>query len=124
MSVAPTAAGRRPAKKMSESGDPAPGEATIRVEDIERALVLAREVAAATSKGGGANLRMEHLLALFANGNGPPSIARIQGALEAAGLAVDPPLRQGPEDDAFDAAAEISRLMPSRSGKSPIDALR
>src|SRR5829696_3645334 len=82
---------------MSESGDPAASAATVRVEDMERALVLAREVAAATARGGGANLRMEHLMALFANGNGPPPIARIQAALEAAGLSVDPPLRQGPE---------------------------
>jgi hypothetical protein len=97
VSVAPTAAGKRPVKKMSESGDPGANPATVRVEDMERALVLAREVAAATANGGTANLRMEHLLALFSNGNGPPSTARIQAALEAAGLSVEPSLRSGAE---------------------------
>ena len=82
---------------MSDSGDPGTNAATPRVEDVERALVLAREVAAATAKGGAANLRMEHLNALFTNGNGPAPPARIQSALEAAGLTVSPPLGEAPE---------------------------
>ena len=71
--------------------------AAVRVEDIERALVLAREVASATAKGGAANLRMEHLVALFANGNGPPSPDRIEAALAAAGVSVEPALSEAPK---------------------------
>ncbi len=95
MSYAPTVARTRARKKMSETGDPSPS--SVRVEDIERALVLAREVAAATAGGGAANLRMEHLRALFANGNGAVAPARMQAALEAAGLRVEPPLEESPD---------------------------
>jgi hypothetical protein len=83
---------------MSETGDQADGPgAAPRVEDIERALVLAREVAAATAKGGAANLRAEHLRALFPGGNGHAGAERMQAALEAAGLSVDPPLAERPD---------------------------
>jgi hypothetical protein len=97
MSAAPTVARARPRKTMSETGDPAPEGSAVRVEDIERALVLAREVAAATAKGGSANLRMEHLQALFANGHGPVAPARMQAALQAAGLSAEPPLTESPD---------------------------
>src|SRR5215208_2143389 len=97
MSVAPTVARARPRKTMSETGDPAPEGTAVRVEDIERALVLAREVAAATARGGAANLRMKHLQALFANGNGRVAPERMQAALEAAGLSAEPPLTEGPD---------------------------
>jgi hypothetical protein len=92
-----TVATARPRETMSEAGDPPQPRAAPRVEDIERALVLAREVASATVGGGAANLRIEHLRALFANGSGPPSPGRMQAALEAAGLTVDPPLADRPD---------------------------
>jgi hypothetical protein len=97
MSVAPTVARARPRKTMSETGDPAPEGTAVRVEDIERALVLAREVAAATARGGSANLRMEHLQALFGNGHGPVPTERMQAALQAAGLSAEPPLTESPD---------------------------
>ena len=92
-----TVATARPGQTMSEAGDQPQPRAAPRVEDIERALVLAREVASATTGGGAANLRIEHLRALFANGSRPASADRIQAALEAAGLTVDPPLTERPE---------------------------
>src|SRR5215213_1610360 len=101
MSVAPTVARGRPRKTMSETGDSPPEGTAVRVEDIERALVLAREVAAATAKGGSANLRMEHLQALFANGNGRVAPERMQAALEAAGLQADPPVTERPDSVAL-----------------------
>jgi hypothetical protein len=121
VSVAPTAAGKRPVEKMSESGDPGPKGATVRVEDMERALVLAREVAAATAKGGAANLRMEHLLALFSNGSGPPSTARIQAALEGAGLEVEPSLRSGSETVSLRVTRRLSGMdaYQAAAGKKP-----
>ncbi len=79
---------------MSEAGT---GEGTPRLEDVERALVLAREVAAATAGGGGANIRTTHLRALFSNGSGAPSAARMQAALEAAGLRAVTPLTDDPD---------------------------
>src|SRR3954469_5774415 len=97
MSGAPTVARARPRKTMSETGDPAPEGTAVRVEDIERALLLAREVASATANGGAANLRMEHLQALFANGNGPVAPERIQGALHAARLTAEPPVTESPD---------------------------
>jgi len=107
MSVAPTVARARPRTKMSESGDPASEGTAVRVEDIERALVLAREVAAATAKGGSAKLRMEHLQVLFANGGGPMAPERMQAALEAAGLSVEPPVTDAP--DAVELRVDRSR---------------
>ena len=92
-----TVATARPRETMSETGDPGQVQAAPRVEDIERALVLAREVASATAGGGAANLRIEHLRALFTNGSGPAPVDRMQAALEAAGLSVDPPLAEGPD---------------------------
>jgi hypothetical protein len=96
MSAAPTVAPRRLREDMSEPGDPSPSGAEVRVEDIERAVVLAREVAAATASGGVAKLRIDHLRALFANGNGTADPARIEAALAAAGLTIDPPLSEHP----------------------------
>ena len=116
MSVAPRAARARPAKTMSESGDPGNSAATVRVEDIERAVVLAREVASATAGGGPANLRMEHLNALFANGNGPVPPGRIQAALEAAGLAVEPSLSDSPDTVTLRVTRGRATLSPSRGG--------
>src|SRR5829696_3487223 len=122
MSVAPTVARARPRTKMSESGDPASEGTAVRVEDIERALVLAREVAAATAKGGSAKLRMEHLQVLFANGGGPMASQRMQAALEAAGLSVEPPVTDAP--DAIELRVDRSRaaLAPKNgaaTGKRP-----
>jgi hypothetical protein len=97
MSVVPTIARARPRMVMSETGGQGQPESAPRVEDIERALVLAREVAAATTKGGEANLRVEHLRALFANGRDRPNADQMQAALEAAGLSVDPPLAERPD---------------------------
>src|SRR3954470_8031156 len=116
MSVAPTVARARPRKTMSETGDPAPEGTAVRVEDIERALVLAREVASATEKGGTANLRMEHLQALFGNGHGPVPVARMQAALEAAGLSAEPPLTEAP--DTVQLRVERRRAALSKSGSS------
>ena len=116
MSAAPTAAARRTREKMSEPGDPSPSGAAVRVEDIERALVLAREVASATANGGVANLRMEHLRALFANGNGRVDPERIQGALEAAGLRVDPPLSEGPASVSLRVERRRAALSPKGGG--------
>ena len=93
MSAAPTLARARTRNSMSEP----PEGTSVRVEDIERALVLAREVAAMTAKGGSANMRIEHLQALFANGHRRVSAERMQGALEAAGLKADPPVTDRPE---------------------------
>src|SRR5829696_415544 len=112
MSVAPTVARARPHKKMRADGDPSPGGAAVRVEDIERALVLAREVANATAKGGAANLRIEHLRALFANGNGSVSPDRMQAALEAAGLRVEPPLSQRPDSVSLSVVRGRAALAP------------
>src|SRR3954466_14918122 len=97
MSVAPTIARARPRVEMSEIGGPNQGGSAPRVEDIERALVLAREVAAATAKGGAANLRVDHLRKLVANGHAQPDAERMQAALEAAGLTVDPTLAEQPD---------------------------
>jgi hypothetical protein len=97
MSVAPMIARARRPGDMSETGGQGQGESAPRVEDIERALVLAREVAAATAKSGAAKLRVEHLRALFGNGPGRAGAERMQAALEAAGLSVDPPLAEWPE---------------------------
>src|SRR4051812_3038386 len=116
MSGAPTVARARPRKTMSETGDPAPEGTAVRVEDIERALVLAREVASATEKGGTANLRMEHLQALFGNGHGPVPVARMQAALEAAGLSAEPPLTEAP--DTVQLRVERRRAALSKSGPS------
>ena len=116
MSVAPTVARARPRKTMSETGDPAPEGTAVRVEDIERALVLAREVAAATAKGGSANLRMEHLQALFANGHGPVATERMQAALQAAGLTAEPPLTESP--DTVQLRVERRRAALSRAAAS------
>src|SRR5215211_9038824 len=116
MSVAPTVARARPRKTMSETGDPSPLAAAARVEDIERALVLAREVAAATAKGGAANMRMDHLQALFANGSGPVPAARIQAALEAAGLSVEPSLDQSPDSVALRVDRRRAALSPKNGG--------
>src|SRR4051794_18375849 len=114
MSVAPTVARARVRKTMSESGGPAPEGTAVRVEDIERALVLAREVASATATGGAANLRMEHLQALFANGNGPVAPERIEGALHAAGLTAEPPVTESP--DAVQLRVERRRAVLVRKG--------
>src|SRR3954464_4247988 len=97
MSAAPAVAGARGRETMSESGDPSTEATAVRVEDVERALVLAREVAAATAKGGTANLRMEHLQALFANGNGRVAPERMQAARQAAGRTAEPPLTEFPD---------------------------
>lgn len=112
MSVAPPVARARPRKTMSESGDPSSEGTAVRVEDIERALVLAREVAAATAKGGSASLRMEHLRALFANGNGPVAAERMQAALEAAGLTAEPPVTESPETVALSIDRRRAALAP------------
>jgi hypothetical protein len=112
MSVAPTAAPRRPREKMSETGDPSPSGAAVRVEDIERALVLAREVAAATASGGAANLRIDHLNALFANGNGRADPQRIEAALAAAGLRIDPPLSERPSSVSLRVERRRAALAP------------
>src|SRR4051812_34630969 len=101
---------------MSEAGDPSP---QVRVEDIERALVLAREVAAATAKGGTANLRMEHLRALFANGNGRVAPERMQAALEAAGLTVEPPLTESPDSVSLRVDRRRAALAPKDAGGAP-----
>src|SRR3954465_3380786 len=116
MSVAPTVARARVRKTMSESGGPAPEGTAVRVEDIERALVLAREVASATATGGAANLRMEHLQALFANGNGPVAPERIQGALHAAGLTAEPPVTDSP--DTVQLRVERRRAALAKTGAS------
>jgi hypothetical protein len=117
MSVAPTAARARERKTMSESGGPPPEGTAVRVEDIERALVLAREVAAATAKGGAANLRMEHLQALFANGSGAVAPERMQAALEAAGLTAEPPVTESPESVAL--RVDRRRAAMSPGGEPP-----
>jgi hypothetical protein len=97
---------------MSESGDPSSEGTAVRVEDIERALVLAREVAAATAKGGSATLRIEHLRALFANGTGPLAAERMQAALEAAGLTAEPPLAEATETVALSLDRRRAALAP------------
>jgi hypothetical protein len=114
MSVAPAATRPRPRNPMSETGDPGQNRVAPRVEDIERALVLAREVASATAKGGAANLRVDHLRALFPNGSGPPSAERIQAALEAAGLTVDPPLADEPDSVSLRVERGRAALSPSK----------
>ena len=143
-----TVATARPREKMSEAGDQSEPRAAPRVEDIERALVLAREVASATASGGRANLRIEHLRALFTNGSGPASVDRIQAALEAAGLSVEPPLADGPDSvslridkrratladeppaprptgvAAYQAAAGTTKRRPAASGVPLADAQR
>src|SRR3954447_25319385 len=101
MSAAPAVAGARGRETMSESGDPSTEATAVRVEDVERALVLAREGAAATANGGAANLRMKHLQALFPTGGGPVAPERIQRALEAAGLTVEPRLTESPDSVAL-----------------------
>jgi hypothetical protein len=112
MSTAPTVAPRRPRENMSEPGDPSPSGAAVRVEDIERAIVLAREVAAATASGGAANLRMDHLRALFANGDGRADPERMQAALAAAGLTVDPPLYEEPDSVSLRVERRRAALAP------------
>ena len=97
--------------QSGERGTSAPG---VRVADVERALVLAREVSAATARGGAAKLRMEHLVALFSNGNGPVPPERMQAALEAAGLAVEPALGERPDAVSLRVARDRAVLSPAR----------
>ena len=119
MSAAPTVARRRQREKMTEPGDPPPSGAAVRVEDIERALVLAREVASATAGGGSANLRIEHLRALFSGGNGRVDPERIQAALAAAGLSIDPPLSEGPATVSLRLERRRATLSPRGGGSEP-----
>lgn len=119
MSAAPTVARRRQREKMTEPGDPPPSGAAVRVEDIERALVLAREVASATAGGGSANLRIEHLRALFSGGNGRVDPERIQAALAAAGLSIDPPLSEGPATVSLRLERRRATLSPKGGGPEP-----
>src|SRR5687767_10645744 len=103
---------------MSEAGT---GGATPRLDDVERALVLAREVAAATAGGGGANIRTSHLRQLFGNGGGAPSPARMQAALEAAGLRADPPLTEDPDSVSLHVQGDRAALAsesPTRARRS------
>jgi hypothetical protein len=119
MSVSPTVSRPRSQEPMSETGDHQPPRAAPRVEDVERALVLAREVAAATSKGGAANLRIDHLRALFSNGNGAASAERMQAALEAAGLRVDPPLEEASGSVSLRIDRGRAALSPDSPPKAP-----
>ena len=105
---------------MSESGAQEP---LLNLDDVERALVLAREVAAATEHGGSANLRMSHLRELFAAGGTAPSPARMQLALTAAGLRVDPALDTNPDSVQLkvlgDRAALAAQAPPRRERPKP-----
>jgi hypothetical protein len=76
-------------------------------------------VAAATAKGGAANLRIEHLRALFANGNGRLGAERMQAALEAAGLSVDPPLAERPQTVSLRVDRGRATLAPERAKPTP-----